>query len=229
MLGIMAGMDQEAWFAGFDVVPRAVLLLVSQAPDARHHGRLGPQDSVEVHRCSSWTRFSPCPLLCYVCLGPDSVLHSGVSAVAVLHGLRCCFHAVFPFIVGRPVLPSVYTAWTIAGSSVLGQVVLARRCTTPSAVYVRAVRSVARGDTIGAVLGRGLGHYDRCRGLDSAQLHVLFKVVDFLIVALRQFPVVLVRTPQLFFLGGRCPCCADATGCFLARGSSTDAVIGQVC
>ena len=52
MLGIMAGMDQEACFAGFDVVPRAVLLLVSQAPDARHHGRLGPQDSVEVHRCS---------------------------------------------------------------------------------------------------------------------------------------------------------------------------------
>ena len=52
MLGIMAGMDQEAWFAGFDVVPRAVLLLVSQAPGARHHGRLGPQDSVEVHRYS---------------------------------------------------------------------------------------------------------------------------------------------------------------------------------
>ena len=48
MLGIMAGMDQEAWFAVFDVVPRAVLFLVSLAPDARHHGRLGPQDSVEV-------------------------------------------------------------------------------------------------------------------------------------------------------------------------------------
>ena len=32
----MAGMDQEAWFVGFDVVPRAVLLLVSQAPVARH-------------------------------------------------------------------------------------------------------------------------------------------------------------------------------------------------
>ena len=60
----------------------------------------------------------------------------GVSAVAVHHGHRCCFHAVFPFIVGRPVLPSVYTAWTIAGSAVLGQVVLARRCTTPGAVYV---------------------------------------------------------------------------------------------
>ena len=127
---------------------------------------------------------------CATCvLGPDSVLHSGVSAVAVHHGRRCCFHAVFPFIVGRPVLPSVYTAWTIAESAVLGQVVLARRCTTPGAVYVRAVRSVARGDTIGAVLGLGLGHYDRCRGLDSAQLQILFKIVDFLIVALRQFPL----------------------------------------
>ena len=93
MLGIMAGMDQEAWFAGFDVVPRAVLLLVSQAPDARHHGRRGPQDSVEVHRCSSWTRFSPCPLLCYECRGPDSALHSlAFPALAVLHGRRfsCC-------------------------------------------------------------------------------------------------------------------------------------------
>ena len=46
-VGIMAGMDQEAWFDGFDVVPRAVLLLVSQAPVARHHGRLVPQN-VEV-------------------------------------------------------------------------------------------------------------------------------------------------------------------------------------
>ena len=33
-------------------------------------------------------------------------------------------------------LPSVYTAWTIAGGAVLGQVVLARRCTTPGAFYV---------------------------------------------------------------------------------------------
>ena len=39
------------------------------------------------------------------------------------------------------------------GSAVPGQVVLARRCATPGAVYVRAVRSVARGDTISAVLG----------------------------------------------------------------------------
>ena len=82
-------------------------------------------------------KVSPCPLLCYVCLGPDSVFTQfGVSAVAVHHGRRCCFHAVFPFIFSRPVLPSVYTAWTIVGGAVLGQVVLARRCTTPGAVYV---------------------------------------------------------------------------------------------
>ena len=39
---------------------------LSQAQDARHHGWHGPQDRVEVHRCSSWTRFSTCPL-CAVC------------------------------------------------------------------------------------------------------------------------------------------------------------------
>ena len=192
----MAGMDQEAWFAGFDVVPRAVFLLVSQAPDARHHGRLGPQDSVEVHRCSSWTRFllARC---CATCVLVQTVfLHSGVSAVALHHGRRCCFHAVFPFIVGRPVLPSVYTAWTIAGSAVLGQVVLARRCTAPGAVYVRAVCSVARGDTIGAVRGRNLGHYDRCRGLDSAAVFLQDRRLSY--CGTRQFPVVLVRLPSWF-------------------------------
>ena len=58
---------------GFYDVPRAVLLLLSQAQDARHHGRHGPQDSVEVHRCSSWTRSSTCPLVCYEWRhGPDS-------------------------------------------------------------------------------------------------------------------------------------------------------------
>ena len=52
---------------------------LSQAQDARLHGRHGPQDSLEVHRCSSWTRFSTCPLLCYVwCLGPDSAVHLAV-------------------------------------------------------------------------------------------------------------------------------------------------------
>ena len=98
----------------FDVVPRAVLLLVSQAPDARHHGRLGPQDSVEVHRCSSWTRFSPCPLLCYVCLGPDSVLHCGVSrsctsiTVFVVAFMLCSLS-----LSAGPCCQASCTAWTV--------------------------------------------------------------------------------------------------------------------
>ena len=33
---------------------------LSQAQDVRHHGRHGPQDSVEVHRCSSWARSFTC-------------------------------------------------------------------------------------------------------------------------------------------------------------------------
>ena len=171
MLGIMAGMDQEAWFAGFDVVPRAVLLLVSQAPDACHDGRLGPQDSVEVHRCSSWTGFSPCPLLCYVCLGPDSVLHSlAFPQLQFITVVDDAFTLCSLSLSAGPCCQASCTAWTIPGSAVLGQVVLARRCATPGADFVWAVRSVARGDTTGAVLGRGLGHYDRCRVLDSAQL-----------------------------------------------------------
>ena len=68
--------DQKLGLLVLDVVPRAVLLVLSQAPNARHHGRHGPQDSVKVHRYSSSTRFSPSLLLSYVCLGPDSVLHS---------------------------------------------------------------------------------------------------------------------------------------------------------
>ena len=46
---------------------------LSQAQDVRHHDRHGPQDSVEVHRCSSWTRSFSCPLVCYEWRhGPDS-------------------------------------------------------------------------------------------------------------------------------------------------------------
>ena len=46
---------------------------LSQAQDVRHDGRHGPQDSVEVHRCSSWTRSFTCPLVCCEWrLGPDS-------------------------------------------------------------------------------------------------------------------------------------------------------------
>ena len=186
MLGIMAGMDQETWFAGFDVVPRAVLLLISQVPDARHHGRLGPQDSVEFHRCSSWTKFFSFPVVvlrvswsrqCFT----QWRFRSCSSSRSSLLLSRCVpFHCRQARVARRHALLGPFP-----GSEVLGQVVLARRCATPGAVSVRAVRSVARGDTTGAVLGRGLGHYDRCRGLDSLDRRLL-------IVALRQFPVVLV-------------------------------------
>ena len=52
-------------------------------------------------------------------------------------------------------------------------------------VLVRTVLRVARGDSTGAVLGRGYGHYDRFRGPDGAnclevpQLQLIFK--DFVI------------------------------------------------
>ena len=136
VLGIMAGMDQEAWFAGFDVVPRAVLLLVSQAPDARHHGRLGPQDSVEVHRCSLGQGFlyARC---CATCVLVQTVFYTvAFPQLQFITVFVVAFTLCSSFFVGRPMLPSVYTAWTIAGGAVLGQVVLARRCTTPGAVYV---------------------------------------------------------------------------------------------
>ena len=49
---------------------------LSQAQDARLHGRHGPQNILEVNRCSSWTRFSTCPLVCSEwCPGPDSAVH----------------------------------------------------------------------------------------------------------------------------------------------------------
>ena len=148
---------------------------------------------MRVHRCSSWTRFSPCPLLCYECLGPDSVLHSlAFPQLQFITVVDEAFALCSLSLSAGPCCQASCTAWTIPGSAVLGQVVLARRYATPGTGFVRAVRSVARGDTTDAVLGRGLGHYDKCRGLDSAQLQVIFKIVDFLIGALRQFPVILV-------------------------------------
>ena len=62
------------------------------------------------------------------------------------------------------------------------------------AALVWAVRSVARGDTTGVVLGQGLGHYDKCRGLlyafrrEVPQVQLIFKDVDFPVVAQRLFP-----------------------------------------
>ena len=70
LLRILAGMDQKDSCSGHLVL---CFLLCLQARDARHHGWHGPQDSVEVHRCSSRTRFFTCPLVCYECRhGPDS-------------------------------------------------------------------------------------------------------------------------------------------------------------
>ena len=98
MLGIMAGMDQEAWFAGFDVVPRAVLLLVSQAPGARHHGRLGPQDSVEGSQVQFLDKVFSMPVVVLrVSWSRQCFTQFGVSALAVLHGRR------FPVAVQRPI------------------------------------------------------------------------------------------------------------------------------
>ena len=83
-------------------------------------------------------------------------------------------------------------AWTIAGSAVLGQVVLARRCTTPGAVCVRARCSVARGDTIGrpdmwstiASLAVVLGRYEICWLLFCSRFSILsFTVMLLLFVA----------------------------------------------
>ena len=82
MLGIMAVMDQKEIFRHVQGLVCWYLTMslalcsswLSQAQDARHHGRHGPQDShVEVHRCSSWTRSLTCPLVCCEWRhGPDS-------------------------------------------------------------------------------------------------------------------------------------------------------------
>ena len=98
--------------------------------------------------------------------------------------------------------------------------------------FVQTVRSVARGDSTGAVLGRGLGHYDRCRGPDSAnrlevlQLQVIFKVVDSLIVALRRGPG---EIPQLLFSWWSMSLLCWCSRLFVARGNRTGAVLGQFC
>ena len=57
--------------------------------DVRHHGRHGPQDSVEVHRCSSWTRsFFAVVVLRVVSWSRQCSTLFGGSAVAVHHGRR---------------------------------------------------------------------------------------------------------------------------------------------
>ena len=85
-------------------------------------------------------------------------------------------------------------------------------------VLVWTVYCSARGDSTGAVLGRGYGHY-RCRGPDSAnrlevsQLQVIFKVVDFPFCGAEANPHDYVRFPSCRTLGGSCPC-RDVAGAF---------------
>ena len=200
MLGIMAGMDQEAWFAGFDVVPRAVLLLVSQAPDARHHGRLGPQDSVEVHRCSSWTRFFSMPVVVLrvswsrQCFTQWRFRSCSSSRSSLLFSRCVPFHCRQARVAKR--LHCLDHCWRCSSWT---------SCSRPS-LYNARCRLCP-----GSAQRCPWRHY-RCsswtRSWSLRQMpwprqcavHVLFKVVDFLIVALRQFPVVLVRLPSCFSL-----------------------------
>ena len=108
MLGIMAGMDQEAWFAGFRLCPsRGAPLGVScpRCPSSWPAWTTGQCGGSQVQFLDKVFLHSRC---CATCVLVQTVFYTvAFSAVAVLHGLRCCFHAVFPFVVGRPVLPSV--------------------------------------------------------------------------------------------------------------------------
>ena len=166
----MAGMDQEAWFAGFDVVPRAVLLLVSQAPDARHHGRHGPQDSVESSQVAVLGQGCLHARCCATCVLVQTVFYtvwrfrSCSSSRSSMMLSRCVpFHCRQARVARRHVLLGPFLEVQFL-DKLFSPVVVQRQVP----FYVRAVRSVTRGDTIGAVLGRGLGHCNRCRGLDSA-------------------------------------------------------------
>ena len=106
-----------------------------------------------------------------------------------VHGWCCwlwCFRAVFPFYCRQALLDKLFSP-----------VVVQRR--VPD--LVRTVCCVARGESTGAVLGQGYGHYDRFHGPDSAhrlevlQLQVIFFVVDFPVLAQRQLHMILVRFP----------------------------------
>ena len=197
MLGIMAGTDQEAWFAGFDVVPRTVLLLVSQAPDARHHGRLGQCGGSQVQfldkvfsmpvvvlrvswsrQCFTQWRFRSCSSLRSSLLLSRCVpFHCRQARVAKrLHCLDHCWKC---------------SSWT--------------SCSRPS-LYNAGCRLCP-----GSAQRCPWRHY-RCSSWTkswslrqkpwSRQCAVArsLKVVEFLIVTLRQFPVVLRRLPSCFSL-----------------------------
>ena len=76
MLGFSGVSAPRAVCPVFDDVPRAVFPSLSSGPRCPSSWPAWTTGQMEVHRCSSWTRFSTCPLLCYVwCHGPDSAVH----------------------------------------------------------------------------------------------------------------------------------------------------------
>ena len=123
------------------------------------------KNSLEVHRCSSWTRFSTCPLLCYVwCHGPDSAVHCLAvpqllfitvvdtpfrCAVAVPHGPVCSEnHRDSPvriwwsmsLFAGSPQVQS----WMDCSDSQLQPVDARPRCAGLQVPQVRSVRRQSR-------------------------------------------------------------------------------------
>ena len=153
------------WFLTLSLAVCSLLCLL--APDARHHGRHGPQDSVEVHRCSSWTRFSTCPLLCHKWyLGPDSAVHclafpqlQFITVVDFLLRYRgllpwsCCSadHRVSPVaqvhVVDVPVMQAVQLPrwFAVLGHADDMPVVVNNRCLELDSVELQRFRAVHHG------------------------------------------------------------------------------------
>ena len=76
MLGFSGVSAPRAVCPVFGDVPRAVFPFLSSGPRCPSSWLAWTTGQMEVHRCSSWTRFSTCPLLCYVwCHGPDSAVY----------------------------------------------------------------------------------------------------------------------------------------------------------
>ena len=133
-----------------------------------------------------------------------------------VHGWYCwsrCFRAVFPFSVGRPLLPGFMQFLDKAFS-------LPVRATTGFMVQCRSVRlcsSWTRLVTCPVVFQRPVPRSRQCFRLEAPQLQCIFNVVD--------FPVGATRLPS----------CADAAGSPAAHGPDSAeyafslAVLGQGC
>ena len=106
MLGIMVGMDQETWFAGFGVVPRAVLLLVvrPQMPvimAGMDHGTVWGFTGAVLGQGLLLARC--CPTFVLVQTVFYTVAFPQLQFITVVDDASRCV----PFFVGRPVLPGV--------------------------------------------------------------------------------------------------------------------------